>query len=101
MSKLNKNAKSKLSSTDIPHEEPKKEVIIPDRIMMGQHKRTKVHTFALKANDQERIIDILKKVQTETQKKITSTDIIRGLLILGEQTDTIKIIESVKKSFLE
>jgi hypothetical protein len=101
MSKLNKDAKSKLSSTDIPQEEAKKEIIIPDKIIMGKNKTTKVHTFALKANDQERIRNILKKVQAETQKKLTATDIIRGLLILGEHTDTTKMIESVKKSFLE
>ncbi len=101
MSRLNQNAKSKLSSTNIPQEESKKDIVIPDKIIMGGSKKTKVHTFALKANDQERIKNILKRVQAETQKKLTSTDILRGLLILGETTDTNEIMESVKKSFLE
>ena len=101
MSKLNKNAVSKLSSTNIPQEESKKDIVIPDKIIMGGNKATKVHTFALKAKDQERIKSILRNVQAETQKKITATDILRGLLILGECKDTNEIMEAVKNSFLE
>lgn len=101
MSKLNKNAQSKLSTTNVPQEEVKKDIIIPEKIMSGIKKATKVHTFALKVNDQERIKNILYNVQNQSQKKLTATDILRGLLILGEQTDTMEMAEAVKKSFLE
>ena len=101
MSKLNKNAKSKLSITNIPQEEAKKEIIIPDKIMSGNKKATKVHTFALKGNDQERMKNILYNVQNLSKKKLTATDILRGLLILGEQTDASEMAEAVNKSFLE
>jgi hypothetical protein len=101
MSKLNKNAQSKLSTTNVPQEEAKKDLIIPEKIMSGIKKANKVQTFVFKGNDQERIKKILYNVQNQSQKKLTATDILRGLLILGEQTDTMEMAEAVKKSFLE
>lgn len=101
MSKLDPNAKSKLSSTILPQESTKKNFIVPEKIKMGGKIATKVHTFALKANDQERIKALVAELQSNSQKKITSTDILRGLLIIGEEMEASTLMDAVKKSFME
>lgn len=101
MSKINPEAKSKLVGMEPPTEKPQRETDIPDKIIMGRGKHTKVQSFAMKTTDQERLELLVKKTQSQTNKKITSTDIIRGLLIVGEKMEEPALIKSIQKSFLE
>jgi ferritin len=101
MSKINYNAKSKLSNTEAPVEKPKQSLEIPDKILMSTHQKSRVTSFSLRPNDQNRFNFLLKKVQHQMHKKITVTDILRGLLLFGEKTDISELTESVKKTFLE
>ena len=101
MSKINPEAKSKLSGIELPVENPKKEINIPEKIIVGEKRLTKVHSFALKSGDQERLQLLVREVQSQTNKKITSTDVIRGLLISGEKMELSLLIDSIQKTFLE
>lgn len=101
MSKINYNVKSKLSNTEAPIEKPKESFEIPDKIVMSNQQKSRVTSFSLRPNDQNRFNFLLKRVQHQMQKKITTTDILRGLLVFGEGMDTDDLVESVQKTFLE
>lgn len=100
MSKLNPNQPSKLLSTPLPQE--KSSIVIPDKIKMGGSKRTTTPTtFSFKEIDKERLKCLEERLRNITTKKITAVDIIRGLLILSENTDEAAIMLHIQKSFLE
>ncbi len=101
MSRINYNSKSKLSNTEAPKENPKESFEIPDKIQMSTKLKTRVTSFSLRSNDQDRFKVLLTRVQNQMQKKITSTDILRGLLIFGESMNIDSLVESVQKTFLE
>jgi hypothetical protein len=101
MSKINYNAKSKLSNTEAPPEKPEVTFEIPDKIQLSTQQKIRVTSFSLRPNDQNRFKFLLTRVQHQMQKRITTTDILRGLLVFGEGMDTDKLVESVQKTFLE
>ena len=101
MSKINHSAKSKLSGIEVPQEIPQTMIKIPEKILVTEKKPRHIHSFAMRSNDQERLQSLVKVVQSVSQKKITPTDVMRGLLILGEETDAQVLLNSVNKTFLE
>ena len=98
MSKLTPDKSSKINNIsnplkmDLSHK-------IPDTIM--SKKKSRVHTFSFKKKDKERLAKLLENIQNLTEKKITATDILRGLFIIGEETQPEEILKNINKSFLE
>jgi hypothetical protein len=68
---------------------------------MSSKNKTRVTSFYLRSNDQVRFKVLLTRTQHQMQKKITTTDILRGLLVFGEGMDMDDLVESVQKTFLE
>jgi len=100
MSKLTTDINSKLSEIKKPkakYETP----VIPDKIMSTYKKRKRTLSFSLRDKDQERLENIVERTQNQSRKKLSATDILRGLLIIGEKTNTDNIIENINISFLE
>lgn len=92
MSKIDFNKKTKLDSRNkIPSE--KLEII---------HNKEQVHknkSFRFRAIDLQRINSILKKTNDVSQTTLfKETDIIRGLLTLGEEITGDKMISYIRKS---
>tara|TARA_Y100000780_G_C13661615_1_gene408871 strand:+ start:952 stop:1254 length:303 start_codon:yes stop_codon:yes gene_type:complete len=100
MSKLTTDINSKLSETKQPKTQSPASSI-PEKIMSTYKKRNRTQSFSLKEKDQERLENILTKAQNHSTKKLSSTDILRGLLIIGEKTNIEKIMENINISFLE
>ena len=100
MSKINYNSKNKLSYAESPNEQRKGQFEIPDKIQMSTKPKTRVTSFSLRSNDQDRFRLLLTRTQSQMTKKITSTDILRGLLIFGESLETESLVECVQKTFL-
>lgn len=101
MSKINLEAKSKLSGIEAPLAISKNEINIPDKIIARSTKTTRVHTFAMKVKDQERLQFLVNEINSKSSKKITATDIVRGLLVLGEEIEHDLLVNAVHKTFLE
>jgi hypothetical protein len=98
MSKLNPDKTSKIRSVENPLNQDTSSKI-PDKIM--KQKKSRVHTFSFKKKDKERLAEILESIQDIMEKKITATDILRGLLIIGKETPSEELIRNINKSFLE
>lgn len=98
MSKLNPNSNSKLSGIEIPVAKTTKHKI-PESIMSRKASRTS--SFSLKKKDKERLFNLLEKITPMTERKITATDILRGLLISGIEMNEEELFSYVKKSFIE
>ncbi len=75
--------------------------IIPEKIMETYKKRKRTQSFSLKEKDQERLENIVSAAQKHSTRKLSSTDILRGLLIIGEKTPPETIIKNINISFLE
>ena len=92
MSKIDFNKKTKL---DIRNE------VSVEKLDIISHKETvhKNKSFRFRAIDLQRIKSILKKINDVSQTTLfKETDIIRGLLTLGEETSGEKIISWIRKS---
>lgn len=100
MSKLTTDINSKLNEIKKPKTEPKTPVI-PDKIMSAYKKRKRTQSFSLKDKDQERLENIITNTQNHSTKNLSATDILRGLLIMGEKTDPENIMENINISFME
>lgn len=102
MSKLKHNQPSKLSLTPAPQNNSEKTIIIPEKIKMGGGGRNTTPTsFALKEIDKQRIKRLEERIQKLTSKKINTADILRGLLIIGEDIEETILMSNINKSFLE
>jgi len=96
MSKFIQNSNSKLSTVEIPKT---KTVNIPEQIITKKNSRTS--SFSLRKKDLERLSDLLFKSQALTERKLTSTDVLRGLFIAGETLNTEDLLSCIQKSFME
>jgi len=96
MSKFIQNSNSKLSTVEIPKT---KTMNIPENIMSKKNSRTS--SFSLRKKDLERLSDLIFKTQALTERKLTSTDVLRGLFIAGETLNTEDLLSCIQKSFME
>ncbi|MBP9752185.1 MAG: hypothetical protein KBD31_00015 [Proteobacteria bacterium] len=98
MSKLNPDTSNKFSTVETPVLK-QTTTKIPDKIISKKISRTS--SFSLRKKDKERLFDILEKVNNMTEKKVTSTDVLRGLLISGINMSNEDLLSCVQKSFME
>lgn len=100
MSKIIKTTTTKLENAQIPQSQPKNE--IPEKISLSSNtSKRSIHSFSFHALERERLKNLLSKIQNVSKKKMTATDIIKGLLIIGEELDTEKLIEAICQSYTE
>ncbi len=99
MSKFTSQKPSKLSQTIAPN--TVKTPIIPDQIIKTRNQGRQVKTFALKFHDIERLICLQKNIQENQNKKITSSDIIKGLLIYAERINKEDLLKCIHQSMIE
>lgn len=98
MSKLIPDTNNKLLNTENPvikHSSNK----IPEHIALTKESRT--NSFSLRKKDKERLFDLIDKVQIISERKITATDLLRGLLISGCSMKSEDLLSCVQKSFIE
>jgi len=100
MSKINFDTPTKLLEMSL-EEKPKKVINIPDKIMANIPMVNKPTSFLLKTIDKERIDSLLKRVQPQIKKKISSADILRGILIVAKNIDDSVLLSAIKESFCE
>jgi hypothetical protein len=101
MSKIKPQTPSKLSLATAPVIHSSLDAIIPEKIKLSGANRRRVKTVSLKNKDIDRLEILLRNIQNTQQKKISSSDIIKGLLILGESIATEELLSYVQQSMIE
>ncbi len=100
MSKLINTGSTKLTKVQVPQSQPK--IDIPDKISLSRKSLPRsTHSFSFHEIERERLKKLLGKVQNISKKKVTATDIIKGLLIIGEELEENKLIEAIRQSYIE
>ena len=101
MSKIKFDAPTKLSgiSPNINKKEAESPMI-PDKIMV-KPSNNKPTSFLLKTIDKERIETLLERAQPHITRKLSSSDVLRGILILAEKIDSTVLSAAIKETFSE
>lgn len=98
MSKLVPDTNNKISKVESPIVKAHSNKI-PEKIILSKTIRT--ISFSFKKKDKERLFELIEKIQNASEKKITATDILRGLLIAGSKMKDEELLECIQKSFIE
>ena len=70
------------------------------RLVQPRKAERKPKSFRLGVSDIDRLRGITERLSEETERPLTETDIIRGLLVLGNKTDSKKLISALKDAIL-
>jgi hypothetical protein len=99
---LGLNGGSKLASTPSPLDLSQEKKQEKNLILIIKRKKKPIYpkSYRLNQDDTERMKKILKAVNECGLSRIfTETEIIKGLLVIGEKTRSEKIISSIKEAF--
>lgn len=59
------------------------------------------HTVRLSGTEESRLQRLVSKVSEETGRPVKDSDILRGLLVLGERAETRQLIDAVRHAFFD
>lgn len=95
--KINFNSKTKLRGVSQELNAPE---MISSLNILGTDTTAKTTSFRLRLIDAERLETTLKKVNDYNESHhFNKTDLIRGLIMLGLEEDSKKVLDYIRKSF--
>jgi len=95
MAKKQITGKSKLSNVVVSDKEDNKKEKLG---VISNKKKTFKKTYELGEKDVEKLKSIVKKINDESFNKISETSIIKGLIEIGKNSKTEKIIKAIKEA---